>query len=213
TSPPSPPTCKCLRSCAGTKSSLLQQENAEMLPVPLSTSVNSYTSFFFPEVLSNPRLTPLHGTLEVVMYQNVSLSCHSDSGSPPIRYTLFKQRQQVSALNRTDLTPVVFNLTINSASDLGEYKCKAENEISNGEKYSRSLNFTLKGMSCCIDFQHILFYWIQGRNFSQQRVEVNSSSYILKVLTYHGKYTDVTLSKLEGERLNSLTLEPCRRCY
>ncbi|XP_015735046.1 allergin-1 isoform X3 [Coturnix japonica] len=96
------------------------------------------------EVLSNPRLTPLHGTLEVVMYQNVSLSCHSDSGSPPIRYTLFKQRQQVSALNRTDLTPVVFNLTINSASDLGEYKCKAENEISNGEKYSRSLNFTLK---------------------------------------------------------------------
>ncbi|NXJ07443.1 MILR1 protein, partial [Odontophorus gujanensis] len=98
----------------------------------------------FPEILSNPMLTPLHGTLEVVMNQNVSLSCHSDSGSPPVRYTLFKHRQKVYVLNRTDLSPALFNLTINSASDVGEYKCKAENEISNGEKYSRSLNFTLK---------------------------------------------------------------------
>ncbi|OXB51250.1 hypothetical protein ASZ78_013605, partial [Callipepla squamata] len=48
------------------------------------------------------------------------------------------------ALNRTDLTPALFNLTINSASDVGEYKCKAENEICSGEKYSKSLNFTLK---------------------------------------------------------------------
>lgn len=131
--------------------------------------MNSHTSFFFPEILSNPKLTPLHGTLEVGMNQNVSLSCHSDSGSPPVRYTLFKHSQKVSALNKTDLTPALFNLTINSASDVGEYKCKAENEISNGEKYSRSLNFTLKGMSCCINFQHILFDWIQGRYLSQER--------------------------------------------
>uniref|UniRef100_A0A8V1AN27 Mast cell immunoglobulin like receptor 1 n=1 Tax=Gallus gallus TaxID=9031 RepID=A0A8V1AN27_CHICK len=98
----------------------------------------------YREILSNPMLTPLHGTLEVVMKQEVSLSCHLDSGSPPVRYTLFKNRQKLSALNRTDLTPVLFNLTINSASDVGEYKCKAQNEISNSEKYSRSLNFTLK---------------------------------------------------------------------
>ncbi|XP_035414860.1 allergin-1 isoform X1 [Cygnus atratus] len=95
------------------------------------------------EVLSNPILTPVHGTLEVVMNQNVSLSCHSDSGSPPIRYTLFKHSQKVSTLNRTDLMPALFNLTINSASDVGEYKCKAENKIY-GRRYSRSLNFTLK---------------------------------------------------------------------
>ncbi|XP_009321954.1 PREDICTED: allergin-1 [Pygoscelis adeliae] len=42
-----------------------------------------------------------------------------------------------------DLTPGLFNLTINSASDVGEYKCKAENNISSGGKYSNSLNFTL----------------------------------------------------------------------
>ncbi|NXL93092.1 MILR1 protein, partial [Alectura lathami] len=98
----------------------------------------------FPEILSNPRLTPVWGTLEVVMNQNVSLSCHSDSGSPPVTYTLFKQNQMVSTLNRADLSPVLFNLTISSASDVGEYKCKAEDKISNGGKYSRSLNFKLK---------------------------------------------------------------------
>lgn len=120
--------------------------------------MNSLRSFFFPEMLSNPRLIPVQRTLNVVMNQNVSLSCHSDSGSPPVRYTLFKRNQKVSTLNRPDLTPGLFNLTINSASDVGEYKCKAENNISSGGKYSNSLNFTLIGMSGCIPSQLILFW-------------------------------------------------------
>ncbi|XP_061233083.1 allergin-1 isoform X4 [Neopsephotus bourkii] len=95
------------------------------------------------EMLSNPRLKPVQGTLNVVMNQNVTLSCNSDSGSPPVRYTLFKHNQKVSTLNRPDLTPSLFNLTINSASDLGEYKCKAENNNTSGGKYSNSLSFTL----------------------------------------------------------------------
>ncbi|KAM6344323.1 allergin-1 isoform 2-T9 [Alca torda] len=95
------------------------------------------------EMLSNPRLTSVQRTLNVVMNQNVSLSCHSDSGSPPVTYTLFKHSQKVSTLNRPDLTPALFNLTIKSAGDVGEYKCKAENKVSSGGKYSNSLNFTL----------------------------------------------------------------------
>uniref|UniRef100_A0A8C8BEM4 Ig-like domain-containing protein n=1 Tax=Otus sunia TaxID=257818 RepID=A0A8C8BEM4_9STRI len=95
-------------------------------------------------MLSNPRLIPVQGTLNVVMNQNVSLSCHSDSGSPPVRYTLFKHSQKVTTLVRPDLSPGLFNLTINSASDVGEYKCKAENNRTSGGKYSKSLNFTLK---------------------------------------------------------------------
>ncbi|NXG95041.1 MILR1 protein, partial [Stercorarius parasiticus] len=97
----------------------------------------------FPEMLSNPRLMSVQRTSNVVMNQNASLSCHSDSGSPPVTYTLFKHDQKVSTLNRPDLTPALFNLTINSASDVGEYKCKAENKVSSGGKYSNSFNFTL----------------------------------------------------------------------
>ncbi|NWI30247.1 MILR1 protein, partial [Sula dactylatra] len=97
----------------------------------------------FPGTLSNPRLVLVQGTLNVVMNQNVTLSCQLDSGSPPVTYTFFKHNQKVSTLYRPDLTPGLFNLTINAASDVGEYKCKAENNISSGGKYSNSLNFTL----------------------------------------------------------------------
>ncbi|NWX98675.1 MILR1 protein, partial [Nothoprocta ornata] len=93
--------------------------------------------------MSNPTLSHVQGTLEVIMNQNVSLSCHSDSGSPPVRYTLFKGKQKLATLNSTDLTPAMFYLTINSARDVGEYKCKAENRISNKGKYSKPLNLTL----------------------------------------------------------------------
>ncbi|KAM7002000.1 allergin-1 isoform X1 [Melospiza melodia melodia] len=95
------------------------------------------------EMVSNPKLEPVQGTLNVVMKQNVTLSCLSEPASPPVRYTLFKHNQQVSALNRSDLSPALFTLTISSASDVGEYKCKAEYNNSSGGKYSNSLTFTL----------------------------------------------------------------------
>ncbi|XP_074967503.1 allergin-1 isoform X2 [Phalacrocorax aristotelis] len=95
------------------------------------------------ETLSNPRLMLVQGTLNVMMNQNITLSCHSEYGSPPVTYTFFKDSQKVTTLHRPDLTPGLFNLTINAASDVGEYKCKAENNISSGRKYSNSLHFTL----------------------------------------------------------------------
>ncbi|NWH79401.1 MILR1 protein, partial [Piaya cayana] len=97
----------------------------------------------FPGMLSNPRLIPVSGTLNVMMNQNVTLSCRTDSGSPPVRYTLFKHDQKVATANSTDLTPGFFKLTISSASDMGGYKCKAEDSSSSGGKYSNSLTFTL----------------------------------------------------------------------
>ncbi|KFV94826.1 Allergin-1, partial [Eurypyga helias] len=97
----------------------------------------------FPEMLSNPRLILVQGCLNVMMNQNITISCELDSGSPPVRYTLFKHNQKVSTSIRPDLTPGLFNLTINSASDVGEYKCKADSDNSHGGKYSNSLIFTL----------------------------------------------------------------------
>ncbi|XP_027510139.1 allergin-1 [Corapipo altera] len=94
-------------------------------------------------ILSNPKLVLVQRSLNVVMNQNVTLCCCSASGSPPVRYTLFKHNQQVSSLNRSDSTPALFTLTISSASDVGPYKCKAEHNTSSDGKYSNSLNFTL----------------------------------------------------------------------
>ncbi|KAJ7424420.1 allergin-1 isoform X1 [Willisornis vidua] len=93
--------------------------------------------------LSNPKLGPVQSGLDVVMKQNVTISCSSASASPPVRYILFKDSQQVSSLNRSDSDPALFTLTISSASDVGPYKCKAEDNTSPDGKYSNSLNFTL----------------------------------------------------------------------
>ncbi|NXP24289.1 MILR1 protein, partial [Scytalopus superciliaris] len=95
----------------------------------------------FPGMLSNPKLEPVQ-SLNVLMNQNVTISCSSASASPPVRYTLFKHNQQVSSLNRSDSTPALFTLTISSASDVGPYKCKAEYNTSPDGKYSNSLSFT-----------------------------------------------------------------------
>lgn len=40
---------------------------------------------------------------------------------------------------------VIF-LFINSSSDFGTYKCRAENSFRNNTKYSNSFNFTLAGV-------------------------------------------------------------------
>ncbi|NWI51239.1 MILR1 protein, partial [Calyptomena viridis] len=97
----------------------------------------------FPEMLSNPKLVLVQGSLDVVTKQNVTLCCRPGSGSAPVRYTLFRHSQQVSSLNSSHLAPVLFNLTISSASDVGTYKCKAEYNTSSDGKYSNSLHFTL----------------------------------------------------------------------
>ncbi|NWI90667.1 MILR1 protein, partial [Pitta sordida] len=92
---------------------------------------------------SNPRLDAVQGGLNVVLQQNVTLCCHPGSGPAPVRFTLLRHRQLVSSVNSSHLTPVLFNLTISSASHLGTYKCKAEYNNSSPGKYSNSLNFTL----------------------------------------------------------------------
>ncbi|XP_067403912.1 allergin-1 [Emydura macquarii macquarii] len=100
------------------------------------------------ELLSNPELRDLSSDLqmklEVRIGQNVTLSCQSTNGSLPINYTFFKGNQSLSSIMTEKSTdPVLFNLTIRSTSDLGDYKCKAVNGPSSGPKYSKILNFTL----------------------------------------------------------------------
>nr|XP_032661570.1 allergin-1 [Chelonoidis abingdonii] len=96
------------------------------------------------EQLSNPEFGSLQKSLEVGIGQNVTLSCRFTSGSLPINYIFFRGSQNLwPTIWKTDRNPALFNLTISSASDLGEYKCKVVHGISNSTKYSKSLNFTL----------------------------------------------------------------------
>ncbi|XP_075760027.1 allergin-1 [Pelodiscus sinensis] len=92
--------------------------------------------------LSNPELKSLQPSLEIEIGQNVTLSCLCTNGALPINYTFFRNQSLLSIITMKDRNPALHNLTINSASDLGEYKCKAENRNVNSSKYSTGLTFT-----------------------------------------------------------------------
>ncbi|XP_061477755.1 allergin-1 [Rhineura floridana] len=74
---------------------------------------------------------------------NVTLVCYSKTGCLPINYTLFfkKEALRYATTNKME-ERAVFNFTITSANNLGEYKCKAQNN--NGCKYSTGFNFALR---------------------------------------------------------------------
>nr|XP_025036341.1 allergin-1 isoform X3 [Pelodiscus sinensis] len=98
--------------------------------------------FLSPAPLSNPELKSLQPSLEIEIGQNVTLSCLCTNGALPINYTFFRNQSLLSIITMKDRNPALHNLTINSASDLGEYKCKAENRNVNSSKYSTGLTFT-----------------------------------------------------------------------
>lgn len=81
----------------------------------------------------------------------MTLKCFSETGSLPINYTLYKGKDRVlpRASKNKKGEEAEFNFTINLISELGEYKCKAENRIGK-HKYSLGFNFTLRGT--CVSF-------------------------------------------------------------
>lgn len=74
--------------------------------------------------------------------QNVSLSCSHQNKSLQITYYLFRDKIHMGTQNSKG-KPVIFNLSISEARDLGPYKCKAE--VSNCSKYSSEFKFTIMG--------------------------------------------------------------------
>lgn len=74
--------------------------------------------------------------------QNISLSCSSENNSLQITYSLFRDKDFMGTQDSKG-KPVIFNLSISEAHDLGPYKCKAQ--ISNCCKYSLEFNFTIVG--------------------------------------------------------------------
>nr|XP_060619089.1 allergin-1 isoform X2 [Anolis sagrei ordinatus] len=79
---------------------------------------------------------------EIAIDSNVTLGCRSKKGCLPINYTLYLNAKKIQhIIQRKAEEKAVFNIAINSIGDVGEYKCKAEN---NGSKYSPGFNFTLR---------------------------------------------------------------------
>ncbi|CAH6776317.1 allergin-1 isoform X2 [Phodopus roborovskii] len=78
----------------------------------------------------------------VRMGQNVSLSCSSKNSSMNITYSLFLGKKHLQT-KKTRAEAVTFYLKISNTNETGPYKCKTN--VSNLQKYSPELNFTISG--------------------------------------------------------------------
>ncbi|XP_063149011.1 allergin-1 [Candoia aspera] len=83
-------------------------------------------------------------TPETTIGGNVSLECSWETNCLQIKYTLFlnKMRALYPATQNRREEKIIFNFTIDSSSELGEYKCKAERGTE--ARYSSGFNFTLR---------------------------------------------------------------------
>ncbi|XP_066468948.1 allergin-1 [Tiliqua scincoides] len=80
---------------------------------------------------------------EATIGWNVTLECVSQNGSPPINYTLYKGQNRMLPTVIKDKADdkALFNFTINSYDELGEYKCKVQNRCLNSSRYSTGFSF------------------------------------------------------------------------
>ncbi|XP_051035313.1 allergin-1 isoform X1 [Phodopus roborovskii] len=82
----------------------------------------------------------------VRMGQNVSLSCSSKNSSMNITYSLFLGKKHLQT-KKTRAEAVTFYLKISNTNETGPYKCKTN--VSNLQKYSPELNFTISEEDSC----------------------------------------------------------------
>ncbi|XP_032175828.1 allergin-1 isoform X4 [Mustela erminea] len=80
-------------------------------------------------------------TKVVTRGQNVSLTCSNQNESLQITYFLFRREKHLRTHTGKG-EPMIFNLSISEAHELGPYKCKAQVSNCSMVKYSREFNFT-----------------------------------------------------------------------
>ncbi|XP_078427359.1 platelet endothelial cell adhesion molecule-like [Cetorhinus maximus] len=100
--------------------------------------------------VSTPLFYPLLNSTEVKLGETVTLHCISSTGTLPITYTLYRNQSSLQSVSTTQAILAVFNIRVETMEHSGEYRCKAENQISS--QCSNGLSF------------HILSaqWWIYG---------------------------------------------------
>uniref|UniRef100_A0A452SR25 Mast cell immunoglobulin like receptor 1 n=1 Tax=Ursus americanus TaxID=9643 RepID=A0A452SR25_URSAM len=104
----------------------------------LGSEETLFLVLLFPELLS-PSLDS--ETKLVSRGQNVSLICSNQNKSLRITYVLFRREKHLRTHDGKG-EPMIFNLSISEAHELGPYKCKAQVPNCSVIKYSREFNFT-----------------------------------------------------------------------
>uniref|UniRef100_A0A9L0KA71 Mast cell immunoglobulin like receptor 1 n=1 Tax=Equus asinus TaxID=9793 RepID=A0A9L0KA71_EQUAS len=89
----------------------------------------------------------VYSETDVIMKgQNVSLFCSNRNKSLQITYVMFRGMKHLGTWDGKG-EPMIFNLRISEAGDLGPYKCKTQ--VSNCSRYSQEFSFTFASRDSC----------------------------------------------------------------
>ncbi|XP_067914559.1 Fc receptor-like protein 2 isoform X5 [Heterodontus francisci] len=94
------------------------------------TKKSQYITITVKVPVSMPLLYPLVNSTEVKLGETVTLHCITSTGTLPITYTLYWNQSSLQSAFTTQAAPAVFNITVETMAHSGEYRCKAENQIS-----------------------------------------------------------------------------------
>ncbi|XP_067914556.1 platelet endothelial cell adhesion molecule-like isoform X2 [Heterodontus francisci] len=98
--------------------------------IPNLLKYSKEISFTVKVPVSMPLLYPLVNSTEVKLGETVTLHCITSTGTLPITYTLYWNQSSLQSAFTTQAAPAVFNITVETMAHSGEYRCKAENQIS-----------------------------------------------------------------------------------
>ncbi|MEE6525778.1 hypothetical protein FKM82_026013, partial [Ascaphus truei] len=108
----------------------------------INTSSSAEFRFTLQESLGKPELKA-ESTLTAVG-RTETLRCLCSSGSLPITYSLFKDRELKGIITVSEPREAVFNVTITDSGSIGVFKCKANHSVSSSAAYSKDFHFTLQ---------------------------------------------------------------------
>ncbi|XP_012588434.1 PREDICTED: allergin-1 [Condylura cristata] len=115
-----------------------------LFSLPISKGAPACKTGTNTKEFSSPKLNSKMNT--VTRGQSISLICSIQNSSLQIKYLLFRNQTLLHTQHRTG-EPMVVNLTVTEARDLGPYKCKAM--VANCSKYSHEFNFTFVSGDPC----------------------------------------------------------------
>ncbi|XP_074870398.1 platelet endothelial cell adhesion molecule isoform X4 [Carettochelys insculpta] len=93
--------------------------------------------------VSNPVLSVANPSAVMVLGETLLLRCQSDSGTPPINYTLFRGKTLICTITVLNNTHAEFRENQTKLHGLSEYRCEASNRHSYAKRSSHRLNVTV----------------------------------------------------------------------
>ena len=117
--------------------------NLSTLTVPFCHFRHFPCSIHSPVLVSKPEITAIG---RVIVGKPFQVRCHSDRGSLPIEYTLWKKYSEVNSTTvQQPHHQAIFPVTVQHYSDMQDYKCEARNNPKIDTVVSNKLNTTVIG--------------------------------------------------------------------